>query len=91
MKKIIGGCDYGVALCFLQDAFTMFSGKSMGAVSVFMIGSFANLEDVDGVSFPLEVVVATVAFFVVVLHLTSLGAMFSFHRYRHNNNKNEIK
>ena len=63
----------------------------MGAVSVFMIGSSANLEDVDGASFPLEVVVATVAFFVVVLHLTSLGAMFSFHRYRHNNNKNEIK
>ena len=80
MEKIIGGCDYGVALCFLQDAFTMFSGKSMGAVSVFMIGSSANLEDVDGVSFLLEVVVATVAFFVVVLHLTFLGAMFSFHK-----------
>ena len=52
----------------------------MGAVSVFMIGSSANLEDVDGVSFLLEVVVATVAFFVVVLHLTFLGAMFSFHK-----------
>ena len=71
MKKIIGGCDYGVALCFLQDAFTMFSGKSMGAVSVFMIGSSANLEDVDGVSFLLEVVVATVAFFVFVLRLSA--------------------
>ena len=43
----------------------------MGAVSVFMIGSSANLEDVDGVSFLLKVVVATVAFFVVVLRLSA--------------------
>ena len=32
----------------------------------------ANLEDDDGVSFLLEVVVATVAFFIVVVLLTSL-------------------
>ena len=77
---------------FLQDVFTMFSGKLISAVNVLMTTS-ASLKDDGGVSFLLEVVVATVAFFVVVVVvlLTSPNAMFSFHRYRHNNNKNEIK
>ena len=98
MKRIIGGYDFGVLLylftqllyVFLQDVFTMFSGKLISAVNVLMTTS-ASLKDDGGVSFLLEVVVATVAFFVVVVLLTSLDAMFSFHRYRHNNDKNEIK
>ena len=50
---------YSVALCFLQDVFTMCSGKPIAAVSIFMTGNSRKL-------LVLEVVVATVAFFVVV-------------------------
>ena len=48
----------------------------------------ANLEDDGDISFLLEVMIATVAFFevVVVVLLTSLDAMFSFHSYRHSDN-----
>ena len=56
----------------------------MGAVSVFMTGNhLCQPENDDGLSFLLEVAVATVAFFVVVVVLTSLDPMFYFHRYRH--------
>ena len=71
MKRITGGCDFGVLLylfaqllyVFLQDVFTMFSGKPMGAISVFMQGTTsANLEEDDGLSFPAEVVIAACYF-----------------------------
>ena len=42
-------------------------------------------------SFLLKMMVATMAFFVIVVLLTSLNAMFSFHSYRHRDNQNEIK
>ena len=56
----------------------MCSGKPIGAVCVFMTGNYP-CHDGD-VSFLLEIVVATVAFFAVVLLLKSLDVMFSFHR-----------
>ena len=59
----------------------------MGAVSVFMTGKTSTWRTM----MVCPLVVATVAFFVVVVLLASLEAIFSFHRYRHNNSKNEIK
>ena len=94
-KRIKGGWEYLVLFVFqivnqllyvfCKMLFAMFSGKLMGAASVFWQGATsANLEEDD-------VLVSTVAFFVVVVLLLSLDAMFSFQRYRHSNNKNEIK
>ena len=85
---------HSVAFCFYKMFLHWFSGKPMGAVSIFMTGNYLCQPGGQwDVSFLLdEVVVATVvAFFVVVLLLTSLDVMFSFHRYRHSDNKNEIK
>ena len=45
----------------------------------------------DGASFLLEVMVKTKAFFVVAFVLTTFDTMFSFNKYRHSDNNNEIK
>ena len=65
----------------------------MVAISNFMTGNYLCQPGGghDGVSFLLEVVVVTVAFCVVVVLLTSVDAMLSFHRYCHSNNKNKTK
>ena len=56
-------CIYLLSCLCIFDVFTMFSGKPMGAVSVFMQGTTsANLEEDDGVSFLAEVVIAACYF-----------------------------
>ena len=72
VKRMIGSCDFIVLFyllscfmfVFLQDVFTMFSGKPMGAVSVFMTGNYLCQ---PGGRWWCEVVIAIVVSFVVVL------------------------
>ena len=74
---------------FLQDVFTNVFHCFNGRGEHFMTGDY--LCQPGGRCWCVLFPWATVAFFVVVLLLLSLNAMFSFHRYCHSNNKNEIK
>ena len=68
-----------VALIFLPDVFTMFWGKPMGAVRVFMTGN--NLCQPGGrwcVSFLFGVVVAVMEFFVVVVVVVVLRTRYKY-------------
>ena len=71
LKRTIGGWCFVVFnllncfMFFLQDVFTIISGKTNGRGKRFYNRELplTNLEDVDDVSFLLEMVVATVSFF----------------------------